>query len=205
VTTPQLTVLFLLAWVGVVAGLVLPPLASFVLLFRKRFAIAFIVIGIYGTLIASFILYGRADPRNTAGRILRWCRGAGLNQQEIDDQVEDLRRSASLPGLQNWAIETMRRFRSGQVLTNGEASYWSLGTVQLAPSEISELVSKQWINLQRPEVSIKLSPDSEPVCIVVAWYLHGILLGAPGYRSLLSYPNYQKEATNGVYGYYLYK
>jgi hypothetical protein len=85
-----------------------------------------------------------------------------------------------------------------------------LGAVQLAGSEIPQLVSNEcvapeWSEMDPPEVSVKLSPLNEPECIVVAWYLHGFLIGRPNYKPTLTDPNYQKEVTNGVYVYFLYK
>jgi hypothetical protein len=197
--------ILLLLLAGVLCFLVAPVIVGIVLLARNRTKAGSIVLGIYGLLIVSFVLSGAFARRSTPGRIVRWCMGAGLAKQEVEDQVEDLRHSSSLPKIQNWAIETLRRFRSGQISTNGEASYWSLGRVQLAPSEIPEFVSAEWKEGERPEVSIGVSNSGEPEFVVVAWYLKGVVFGDDRYRSPLSEPNYQQQIVPGVYAYYLYK
>jgi len=200
-----MVVIFLLLLAFVLLVIVAPVLVGIILLARKRTKAGTVILSIYAVLIVSFLLLALISRRSTSGHIVRWCMGAGLAKQEADDQADDLRRSSSVPQIQSWAVETMRRFRSGQIGTNGQASYWSLGTVQLAHAEIPKLVLMQWTDSEPPEVSIRLSDSGTPECVVVAWYDKGVVFGEPSYRLPLSEPNYQKEVTPGIYTYYLYK
>ena len=198
-----LILLLLLAFVlSVIAA---PLLVGLVFPARKHTKAGAIVLSVYAFLIASFLVHALLDRRSTSGRIVRWCMGAGLAKQEVEDQVEDLRRSSSLPQIQSWAIETVRRFRAGQVSTNGAASYWSLGRVQLAHSEIPEFVSTEWKAAGPAEISIGLSDSGDPKFVVIAWYCKGVVFGDESYRLPLSEPNYQKQVIPGVYAYYLFR
>ena len=122
-----------------------PLVVSFILVARKKFrVVGFIVLGLYAILVGSLVISAKFHRRDTSGRILRFCMGAGLYQQQGEDRVEDLQHSSALPRLQEWAVKTLDRFRSGQVATNGEASYWSLGDIQIAGSEVPQFVSTEW-------------------------------------------------------------
>jgi hypothetical protein len=197
--------IFLLLLAFVLFVIVAPVLVGIILLARKRTKVGAVVLSIYAILVVSFLLHAQISRRSISGHLVRWCMGAGLSKQEVDDQADELRRSSSLQQIQNWAVDTMRRFRSGHFNTNGQASYWSLGTVQLAHAEIPQLALIQWTASEPPEVSMRLSDSGDPECVVVAWYGKGVVFGATSYRLPLSEPNYQKEVTPGIYAYYLYK
>ena len=175
-------VILLLLFALVLLAISAPVLVGIILLARKRTKAGTVVLSIYGVLIVSFLLHSLISRRSTSGRIVRWCMGARLAKQEVEDQVEDLGQSPSLPQIQSWAVETLRRFRLGQVSTNGEASYWSLGRVQVARSEVPEFVSATWKKIEPPEISIGLSDSGEPEFVVVAWYLKGVVFGDERYR-----------------------
>jgi hypothetical protein len=197
--------LFILSLAFILFVIVTPIFVGTILLARKRTKAGIAVLAIYALMFVAFFLHAMISKRSNSGHMVRWFMGAGLAQQDADDQADDLRQSSLLPQMQNWAAETIRHYSSGQLRTNGQASYWSLGTVQLAQTEIPKLVSIQWTNSEPPEVSIRLSDSGKPECVVVAWYDKGVVFGEPSYRLPLSEPNYQKEVTPGVYSYYLYK
>jgi hypothetical protein len=180
--------------------LTIPLLASVILLVWKKFRAFFIVFGVYVALIGPLVIYAQFHRREASGRWLRSTLGAGSYRQHLEDDVEDLQHSSALLRLQEWSVKTMERFRSGQVATNGAASYWSLGDIQIASSEIPQFISTPGIGSGPPEVSIKLSPNKQPERIVLAWYSRGVLLGKPSYHSTLT-PDCQKQVTNGVYVY----
>ena len=113
----------------VLLALVAPVLVGMVLLARKRIKAGKLVLGVYAVLIGSFLLHSIVSRRSISGRIVRWCMGAGLAKQEVEDQVDDLRGSPALPMIQGWAVETIGRFNVGHVSSNAKASYWSLGKV----------------------------------------------------------------------------
>ncbi len=200
-----MSVILLLLFALVLLVVVAPVLVGIILLARKRTKAGTVVLSIYGILIVAFLFHSLVSRRSTSGRIVRWCMGTGLAKQEVEDQVDDLRQSPSLPQIQGWAGETLRRFHHGQVSTNGEASYWSLGRVQVARSEVPDFVSAQWKETEPPEISIGLSDSGEPEFVVVAWYLRGVVFGNERYRLPLSEPNYHQQVVPGVYAYYLYK
>jgi len=114
-----------------------------------------------------------------------------------------------LAQLQSWSVETLARFRSGELHTNGSPAYWSVGTVRLAAQERPSFVTQRWGLTNRwgeesPEISVMLSTNGQPECVVIAWYLHGIVAGPPEYR-LSFQPWCYAEAKPGVYAYHLYK
>lgn len=126
-----------------------------------------------------------------------------------NDRAEDIRVKPELAGLQAWGVETLDRFRAGQVETNGSASYRPMGDIQLAVKEIPPFIARQWGSTNNwgevfPEISIRLSADGQPECVMVTWGLQGIAVGPPNYR-LSFQPWCSVEAKPGVYTYYLYK
>jgi len=177
---------------------------SVCLVFTKRRKIGLILVGL-DVLWISFLLFeAHLNKRSPTGHFARWCMGDGTVVQEVDDQAEDLRASASLPQIQNWAVEIMRRYDSKRLKTAGEASYWSFGSVKLDGSEISPVVSNIWKEAESPEVSIMLS-DGKPECVVLASYEKGMLFGDANFISPIQAPNYQKKVVPGVYTYATYK
>lgn len=199
-----LLVVLLIVLAAAAFFLISPVVVGIGLLARNRAKAGRIVLGIYGLLIVSFVVWflwsAAVDRRSTPGHIARWCKGAGMAQQDVEDQVEDLRHSPSLPKIQSWAIETMRRFRSGQVRTNGKAR-WSWNGILLAPSEIPEFVSAEC----KGEISISLSDSGDPQCVIISRYDEAVVIGDQKYRLHLTAPDYQQEVVPGVYAIALYK
>lgn len=156
-----------------------------------------------------FIWHAHVEKRGVPGRIVRWVKGESGAHQVVNDLAEDIRRQPSLAQLQSWSVETMARFRSGELRTNGSPAYWSVGTIRLASQERPAFVTQEWGLTNRlgegsPELSILLSTNGHPECVVIAWYLHGIVVGPPEYR-LSFQPWCHSEAKPGVYAYHLYK
>ena len=140
--------------------------------------------------------------RSIPGHIVRFIAGAGGAVRAAEDLAEDAVRKPELAHLQDWSIQVLSRYRAGQLVTNGAASYWSMGTIKLAPQEIPASITNAWH--EPPEVSVHLSEAGQPDCVVIAWYLSGLAVGPTEY--VLSFkPWCSKQAKPGVYGYYLYK
>jgi hypothetical protein len=157
----------------------------------------------------ALFLCGRGFKRSVPGHIVRWGLGEAGAKQTVNDLAEDIRREKDLAELQAWSVQTLARFRSGQLLTNGKPSYWSMGHVRLARQERPAFVTREWGLVNQwgeecPEISVRLSTNGEPECVVIAWYLHGIAAGASDYRISFE-PWCYAQAKPGVYVYHLYK
>ena len=157
----------------------------------------------------AFFWRAHAARRSIPGRIVRWFQGEAGAQQTVNDLAEDIRQQPALAQLQSWSIETLGRFRSGQIRTNGAPAYWSVGSVRLAAQERPAFVSGEWgvtnsWGEESPEISIRLSSNGQPECVVFAWYLHGVVAGPAEYH-LSFQPWCFAEAKPGIYAYHLYK
>ncbi len=142
--------------------------------------------------------------RTFPGRLIRFfVTLQPLGRQIPNDLADDVRDKRRLASLQEWSVETLARFRAGQVATNGKAAYWSRGTVRLATSEVPSWLSGAWPG-EHPEVSVRLSESGDPECITVGWYLHGLLVGPTNYRATVQ-PWYIVQAKPGVYAFHDYK
>ena len=176
----------------------------------RRFLIISFICAVAVVVIATlFFCHSHDLRRSIPGRIVRWFHGEVGDKQTINDIAEDIREHSSLSQLQAWSIETLARFGSGQIHTNGHASYWSEGSIRLAAQERPAFVTKEWgltnsWGEEEPEISIKLSESGQPECVVIAWYLYGIAVGTPDYH-LTFEPWCYVEAKPGVYVYHLYK
>jgi hypothetical protein len=156
--------------------------------------------------LGAFFWRAHEDRRSRPGRIVRWCRGEGGAQQTVNDLVADLRGVPSLAQLQPWGIDSLDRFRAGQLRTNSSKVRFSMGTVRLAAEERPVFVNQQWGQSNKsfndyPEISIRLQTNGQPECMIIAWYDHGIVTGPPGYQ-LSFQPWYSVQAQPGVYVYH---
>jgi hypothetical protein len=161
-----------------------------------------IVVGsILGVACLAFVL-SPSFKRSIPGHIVRFVAGKPGAVQEAEDLAEDTLRKPELAGLQEWSIQVLARYRSGQLATNGAASDWSVGMVKLAPQEIPASITNAW--REPPEVSVRLSEAGQPECVAISWYLSGLVVGPPEY--VLSFkPWCSKQAKPGIYAYHGYK
>jgi hypothetical protein len=158
--------------------------------------------------VAALIVYAASYRQSTPGRIVRWCGGQGLAAQHVQDDMEDLLRSPLYPQLQSWSTNTMERFRDGNISTVSnlpESNFPFPDAVRLSPSEKPEFIRNRWGETnqwgsEEPQIFILRSAEGQPESIVVAWYMHGLVFGRPGYR-LPFEPWYQIQSAPGVYGF----
>ena len=142
--------------------------------------------------------------RSIPGRLVRFAvTGVPIARQVPNDLADDVRDKRRLRSLQEWSTQTLTRYRSGQVATNGKAAYWSRGTVTLAPREVPGWLSGAWSG-EPPEVSVRLNKSGTPECITVGWYLHGLLVGPPDYVTTMK-AWCLVQAKPGIYAYHDYK
>jgi hypothetical protein len=165
---------------------------------RRTNRIVFVVVVIA---VLAFV-FRSGFKRSLPGRIVRFVAGQPGAVQTAEDLADDVRQKSGLSGLQQWSTQILARCQSGTLATNGAASYWSMGTVRLAASEIPDFITRAWSD--QPEVSVRLSEAGQPECVVIGWYLHGLAVGPPEY--VLSFqPWCTNQAKPGVYAYHLYK
>jgi hypothetical protein len=135
------------------------------------------------------------------GEIIRATfRGLPPAQLWADDLADDVRTKSGLSSLQDWSVQILARYRAGQLATNGTAVFSGPFGVRVAPKEVPDWLNEAWPG-QKPEISVLLDFSSkEPKCVVVSWYLYGLQVGAPGYRSDY-HPFYIVQAKPGIYAY----
>ena len=144
------------------------------------------------------------SKRTFPGRLIRFfVTQQPLGRQIPNDLADDVRDKRRLAPLQDWSVQTLTRYRAGQVATNGKAAYWSRGTVRLASSEVPSWLSSAWSG-ESPEVSVRLSETGEAECITIGWYLYGLLVGRTNYSTTVE-AWYIVKAKPGIYAYHDYK
>lgn len=165
---------------------------------RRTKQIAFVIVMVA---VCAFV-FRSGLKRSFPGRVVRFASGQPGAVQVTEDLADDVQRKTKLADLQQWSAQVLARYSSGQLATNGPASYWSVGTVEIAPQEIPDNIRQAWP--EQPEVSIRLSETGQPECVAIAWYLRGLVVGSPKY--VLSFqPWCSRQAKPGVYAYHLYK
>lgn len=160
---------------------------------------------VIGTLMACVLTWwALSNKRSVPGRVLRFFRGEGGCVQIVNDLNEDIRTRPELGQIQDWGVRTLAKFRSGEIQTNGQASYWSPGKVRLADEEMPDFV-KQWAKTHRyerlPELSIVATTNGEAECIAICWYEYGIVVGPPEYR-LSFWSRFNTQIKPGVFAYH---
>ncbi len=160
---------------------------------------------------AAFLLWHEfTDKRSILGHIIRRDKGELGGQQIANDLAEDIRKKPTLAPLQAWSVDTLARFRAGQVRTNGQPSWWDEGfAVRLAPQERPEFIKKEWGEMDKngdemPEIYIVLTTNHEPECVAIVWGLYGAVVGPPDYpsQSKAWFAWFYAEAKPGVYTFY---
>lgn len=140
--------------------------------------------------------------RTRLGRIVRWFfLDGGMCAQRANDLAEDIEKKIGAEKLQTWCEETMTRYKTNELLTDGNSPYWSFGSIKLADEEIPVFIKNVWpkrlrAGLQEPDVSVTYNGD----CIAISWYLHGILVGPKDYVENGTYW-YLRQVKPGVYVY----
>jgi hypothetical protein len=137
--------------------------------------------------------------RTLAGEIIRGlCRGVPPAQLWADDLADDFRTKKRLAHLQEWAVQTLARYRAGQLATNGYSKYGVERDVKIAPKEIPDWLENAWGD--PPEILILLNDAKDPQCINVGWYLSGLLIGPSNFVTTIK-PWYIVQVKPGVYAY----
>jgi hypothetical protein len=119
-----------------------------------------------------------------------------------DDLADDVRSKRRLAPLQEWSVQALARYRVGKLATSGKSAYGWASSVRLAPDEIPSWLSGAWWKEggEKPEVSVGLNESKEPECIIVGWYLCGLMVGSPEYINK-SHPWYIVQVKPGIYAY----
>lgn len=120
-----------------------------------------------------------------------------------------VRTDPGTPALQDWAEGALRDFHLGAGITTNEPAYWNPGDVMLDRQSLPPFLKTgvfKPLDVQNfgPEVSVVTNGGRFGVsgeCIAVSWYLHGLLIGPPGFRNDWN-PWYCKELAPGVYSYH---
>jgi hypothetical protein len=107
--------------------------------------------------------------------------------------------------LQQWVESTLKRYREGTLLFDGQASYWSPGSLRIASSELPDMMRSGVFSSSHGEPEISVCTNSYVtgggICITVSWYLHGLVLGDSKFRTDWN-PWYSHQLVPGVYSYH---
>ena len=164
--------------------------------------------------VGGFMWRALANRRSVPGHIVRFLRGEGGMEQDLNDMAEDIRKMPTLAQLQPWGVETLRLFQEGKLQTNGYAQfYWDQPpAVKLARQERPDFIKHQWGETnqdgeEEPEIFIVFDTNKQPEAVAIGWYSYGIQIGPPDYRmpGELSYFNFYVKAKPGVFVYANYK
>jgi hypothetical protein len=150
-----------------------------------------------------------SDTRSVPGHIQRWFRGESAPQQTVNDLVADIRNDPPLEKLQSWGMETLARFRAGEVKTNACSKTLLVPNVRLAPEEQPEFIRHEWGETQAngktwPQVLVLFSTNNLPNAVAIDWDSYGVVVGGPDYKLSFS-PFLSAEAKPGVFVYHFYK
>jgi hypothetical protein len=116
-----------------------------------------------------------------------------------DDLADDVRTKKRLAPIQDWSVQTLARYRAGQLATTGRAAFAGLHSARLDPKEVPSWLRWAWWG-DHPEVSVSLNESNQPECMVVGWYLCGILVGPTNYVTAWQ-PWYIVQVKPGIYAY----
>jgi hypothetical protein len=110
--------------------------------------------------------------------------------------------------LQEWAIKTLKDFDTGQVDWTHHPDYWRPGNVPLPLESLPDFLRNGVFSAtirqgKGPEVSVQANANGA-TCVVISWYLHGLLVGPSDYETNWS-PFYLKQLAPGVYSYHIEK
>jgi len=127
-----------------------------------------------------------------------------------DGWVANIHRTKEPEGLQEWAKTILAKHADGslQVVTNEHGSY-----VSIAKEEIPAVIQNYWP--KPPQFTVADTregllanvtglegTETSHVCVNAHWYLHGLVVGPPAYRSNWK-GWYDREVIPGIYAYYL--
>lgn len=167
---------------------------------------------IFGAVVAfaaiGLIVESSLDNRSTVGRIRRWWNGESYFEQRANDLADDLRHAPGLARIQPWALETMARFRAGQLKGRDENHfYWANGAFLLATQEVPTFIMAQLgvtnkLGDVQPDVSI-VTVNGDPEYVVLDWgVVYGIVVGPTNYEFSFSTAGTNHVAP-GVYTFFV--
>lgn len=151
---------------------------------------------IFGSIIVFGILVYPVVKQTFPVEVIRFIvTGKPVAQFWADDLADDIRSKRRLRPLQEWSVQTLARYRAGQLETK---MYY--GSAKLAPLEVPGWLSGAWGD-DRPDVFVSFNwSNNEPECVDVRWYLHGALIGPTNYVTA-AHPWYIVQVKPGIYAY----
>jgi len=178
-------------------------------MFQKHTIRILVVLAVVMLTVFGLIIVGRqfTNNRSTLGRMKRWCNGEYYVEQKANDLAYDLRHVLALAQIQPWALETMARFRAGQVKGHEENHlYWAKQVFLLAPEEMPAFIKAQLGETNKlgdvqPDGSIILL-NGQPDYIVLDWgATYGIVIGPTNYEFSFAASGTNKVAP-GIYTFF---
>lgn len=158
---------------------------------------AVVCLGLYGVVVADFLL----APAPAAA----WTMGFAANFRLTKRPAE----------VQEWATKVLDRYDVGGLATTTNVEYWAVGKAKIEDKEIPEHIQRMW--RFKPSIGVATmspsgfiggnfppdGPEATPKlthCVAFSWYLTGVLVGRPDFRSTWN-PWYIQEIVPGVYAY----
>jgi hypothetical protein len=100
-------------------------------------------------------------------------------------------------------VQTLARYKSGQLATTGKGTFAGPFSARLDPKEVPSWLRGAWWG-DPPEVSIVLNESNQPECIRVGWYLCGLWVGPTNFVNPWE-PWYVVQVKPGIYAYSIEK
>ncbi len=115
--------------------------------------------------------------------------------------------------VQQWAVGVLDRYEAGRLSAITNAPYWAVARNELDSSEVPSHIAELWRD--KPSIGIaEATPDGritapshdgpgqkkQTRCVAFSWYLTGILVGRPDFRSTWN-PWYIRQIAPGIYAY----
>jgi hypothetical protein len=157
-----------------------------------------------GVLLAFAVIAYPYAKRSAPGELVRaLVTGKPGAQFWADDLADDVRHQQRLRPLQEWSVQTLARYRKGELSTAENTVGGGSYAVKVSPEEIPSWLSGAWRG-DKPRVAIVLTESNEPESIIVGWYLCGLLIGPTNYVTSWQ-PWYIVQVKPGIYAYSLEK
>lgn len=120
-----------------------------------------------------------------------------------------IQKDPGIQRLQRWAEEELKAFRSRGGSTTNTPSYWNPGDVLLDADSLpcflkTGVFTPLGVYNFGPEFSVVTNGGRfgfSGECVAISWYLHGLLVGPPEFKSEWD-PWYCKQLAPGVYSYH---
>lgn len=168
---------------------------------RKRTVLAAIVtVCLLGICVTIFFSWASHHRKSLTGHLLRRLQGESGVTQAVSDLADDVRQTPFLNKLQNWSMETLSNYNSGNNVADRTITpNLPLRNVVVSPSVVPQFLRNKWQD--QPEVALYLSTNRLAESVVLDWYNYGLVIGPTNYsmKNFELAPYYIVTVSPGVF------